>query len=444
MSALDKVQGFLEQKLAPIAGKIGEQRHISAMKNGLMATLPLTILGGFTLIVSTPPVNPAVIQPTNAFNKFLLAWKAWSVSNSFALNIPYNMTMGLLGLFTVMAVAYFLLQKYKMNVIGGVITAVVTFLCVAAPATAVNKETPGALYLSTGYLDAKGMFTGIIIAFLTVEITKFFMDKNIKIRLPEQVPPMVSAPFEALIPLVVNVLFFTTINNLLIGDFDMNIPQLVLKAFAPLVSASDSLPALLLIMFLVNILWFFGIHGGNVVNAVVVPFATINLAENADAIAKGLEPTHILSGGFITLWGNLGGSGAAIGLVVAMLIVAKSAHLRSVGRLGIIPDIFGISEPLVFSTPIILNPFILIPLIIVPLINTVIVYFALTLNIVGKTYISIPFTTPGPIQAFLATMDWKAPILWIMLMVMDVLIYIPFVKAYDKTLVESENQSIEA
>lgn len=438
MSALDKVQGFLEQKLAPIAGKIGEQRHISAMKNGLMATLPLTILGGFTLIVSTPPVNPAVIQPTNAFNKFLLAWKAWSVSNSFALNIPYNMTMGLLGLFTVMAVAYFLLQKYKMNVIGGVITAVVTFLCVAAPATAVNKETPAALYLSTGYLDAKGMFTGIIIAFLTVEITKFFMDKNIKIRLPEQVPPMVSAPFEALIPLIVNVLLFTTINNLLIGAFGMNMPQLVLKSFAPLVSASDSLPALLIIVFLINILWFFGIHGSNVVNAVVTPFATMNLAENADAIAKGLEPTHTLAGGFVITWANIGGSGAALGLVIAMLIVTKSAHLRSVGKLGIIPDMFNISEPLVFSTPLILNPFMLIPLIGAPIINVIIVYIAMTMNLVGKTYINLPFTTPGPIQAFLATMDWRAPILWAILVVIDVFIYIPFVKAYDKTLVESE------
>lgn len=440
MSILNKLQDSLQDKVAPIAGKLEEQRHISAIKNGLMATMPLTILGGFALIIASPPVDPKLIKPTNAFNKFLLAWKTWSVDNAFVLNTPYNMTMGLLGLFTVIAVAYFLLKKYKMNEISGVVTATLTFLSVASPAVVADKTKPAALFLSTDYLDAKGMFLGIIIALLSVEITKFMLDKNIKIRLPESVPPAVSAPFEALIPLIVNVILFSTINNVLIGATGKNMAQWILKAFAPLVSASDSLPALILIMFVLNFLWFFGIHGGNVVNAVITPFATMNLAVNAEAIAKGLPVPHILSGSIVTLFFNVGGSGAAFGLVIAMLLVAKSNHLRSVGKLGFIPDIFGISEPIVFSTPIILNPFLFIPLVVVPIINVIITYFALTLNLVGKVYVNMPFTTPGPIKAFLSTMDWKAVVLWFILLVIDVALYIPFVKAYDKTLVLQEKQ----
>jgi PTS system cellobiose-specific IIC component len=442
MSVMDKIQQVLQDKLAPVAGKIADQRHINAMKNGLMATTPLTILGGFALILATPPVDPKVIKPTNIFNKFLLAWKTWSVDNAFVLNTPYNLTMGLLGLFSVIAVAYFLLQKYKMNILSGVIIATLTFLAVVAPPIAADKAAPGVLYMSTTYLDAKGMFLGIIIALLTVEITKFLLDKNIKIKLPDSVPPAVSAPFEALIPLIVNVVVFSTANNLLIGATGKNMAQWILKAFAPLVAASDTLPAMLLVMFILNLLWFFGIHGGNVVNAVVTPFVTMNLAANAEAIAKGAELPYTFSGSIITLFFNVGGSGAAFGLVIAMLIVAKSSHLKSVGKLGFIPDIFGISEPVVFSTPTILNPFLLIPWIVIPLINVVITYFATALNLVGKIYVNIPWTTPGPIKAFLSTMDWRAVVLWFILLAIDIILYLPFVRAYDKSLVEQEQAEL--
>lgn len=440
MSKLGDLQEKMQEKMVPIATKIGEERHVSALKDGLMATLPLTILGGFALIIAQPPVDPKIVHPTNFFNKFLLAWKAWSVANAKVLLIPYNMTMGLLGLFTVIGVSYFLLKKYKMNEMQGIIIALLTFICVAAPSSAIDPKQPTALFMSTGYLDAKGMFSGMIIAFLTVEITRFLISKNIKIKLPKEVPPMVSAPFEALIPLIINVVLFVGLNQILISAFKLTIPQIALKVFSPLVSASDSLPALILIMLLTNILWFFGIHGGNVVNAVVVPFATMNLAANAAAVQAGKPLPHILSGGLTTLFFNIGGSGAALGMVIAMLIVGKSAHMKAVGKLGIIPDLFGISEPLVFSTPIILNPFLLIPMLVAPVINVIIYYFVTVAGLIGRVYVNVPFTTPGPIQAFLATMDWKAVILWFLLAVLDVIIYIPFVRAYDKSMMLEEKK----
>ena len=441
MSKLKKVQGYLEAHMAPVAGKIGEQRHIKAVTSGFMATAPLTILGGFALIIAQPPVSLNMTESSNFFLKILVMWKMWAVENASVLMTPYNMTMGLIGLYTSLVIAFFLLKSYEMDLIGGTLISGITFLTVAAPATAIDPSKPTSLFLSTGYLDAKGMFTGILVAVLTVEITRFLMEKNIKIKLPDSVPPMVTAPFEAIIPLIVNVVLFLSLNSILMNITGLNIPQAILKLFTPLVSASDSLPAVIITLTIINVLWFFGIHGGIVVKSVLGPFITMTIAANAAAVAAGLEPEYVFTGNFVQMFGNIGGAGGAFGMVMAILIVAKSTHLKSVGKLGFIPNIFGISEPLVFSTPMIMNPYLLIPMIIVPILNGTIAYLAISTGIVGNLYVNAPWTTPGVILAFISTMDWKASVLWILLATMSTIIYVPFVRAYDHALLLKEEGS---
>ncbi|AEE91775.1 PTS system, lactose/cellobiose family IIC subunit [Tepidanaerobacter acetatoxydans Re1] len=435
---LQKIQDILQAKVAPIAGAISSQRHISAVKDGLMFTVPLTILGGFALILAQPPVDPNIIKPVNFFYKFLLGWKEWATVNAQTLMIPYNMTIGLLGLFAVVAIAYNLASSYEMNPLSESISALLTFLAVVAPATIVDTNRPSALFISTDYLGAKGIFTAIIIALLTVEISRFLINKNIKIKMPSNVPPMVSAPFESLIPVVTNIILFLTINQAIINTTGMNIPQAIMTLLSPAIKAIDSLGAIILTSVLTNFLWFFGIHGGAVVQSVIQPFTALNFAENAQALAVGESMPHIFAGGFFNTFINIGGSGAALGLALAILIVAKSAQLKSVFKVAIIPVIFGISEPLVFGVPIIMNPYLFIPIVCAPIVNSVITYFVMSLNLVGKIYISFPFTTPGPIAAFLGTMDWKAVILWCILVIIDTIIYIPFVKLYDIDLQKRE------
>jgi len=435
---LQKVQSLLQSKVAPIASKIGSQRHVAAVKDGLMFTIPLTILGGFALILAQPPVDPKIVKATNIFNNFLLVWKEWATINAQILMIPYNMTIGLLGLFAVVAIAYSLAISYDMNPLSESISALLTFLVVVAPATVIDKSKPTALFLSTDYLGGKGIFTAIVIGLLTVEISRFLIKKNIKIKMPESVPPMVAAPFESLIPVIVNVLLFMIVNQIIIKLTGMNMPQAIMKLLAPAINGVDSIGAIILVALLTNILWFFGIHGGAVVHSVITPFITLNFAENAQAMALGKPLPHIFAGGFFNTFVNIGGSGAALGLAIAILIVAKSAQLKSVSKIGIIPVFFGISEPFVFGTPIIMNPYLFVPLLFVPIVNAVITYLATALNLVGKIYVSLPLTIPGPIAAFLGTMDWKAVILWLILIIIDIFAYMPFVKSYDNALLKKE------
>ncbi|RAK11720.1 PTS system cellobiose-specific IIC component [Halanaerobium saccharolyticum] len=437
MGFFEKMQGFVENKFAPIANKVSNQRHVTAIKKGLITTLPLTIIGGVALILAVPPVDTEIIQPTNFFNRFLLMWKSWATANNSMLMTPYNLSLGLLGLFVVIGVSYFLSEKYEINKISGVITSLFTFLVVAAPTQADNP----AGFISSNYLDAKGMFSGIIIAIITVEITKFLLEKNIKIKMPDEVPPMVAAPFEALIPIIVNVVVFMSLNSLVLSLLNMSIPEISLKIFEPIVIASNTLPGVLLVIIVINFLWFFGIHGGAVANSVIVPIITANVAANAEAVAQGAAMPYIFSGRFVNLFANLGGSGAALSLALAMIIVAKSSHLKSVSKVGLVPAFFGISEPLVFSTPMIMNPMIFFPMVFVPIINASITYFTMSTGLVGKIYVNVPFTTPGPFGSFLSTMDWRAAVLWFVLITIDVIIYMPFVKGYDKQMLEEEQVS---
>lgn len=437
-SLMNKISDFLQKKLIPIAAKVGEQRHLTALKKGLMSTISLTIIGGFALILAKPPVDPKIIKPTNLFNKMLLTWKAWSVANYQTLMTPYRLTLGLIAVFAVVAIAYNLAKYYKMNTLSASITSLLTFLVVSAPPTSVDPSNPRALFMSTKYLDAKGLFTAILIGLITVEITRFMDKKGIKIKMPESVPPTVSASFEALIPIIVNVILFMFINKICINFLDVNISQAIMNIFAPLVSSVDSLGGIILTTILINGLWLFGIHGGAIVNAIITPFLTMNILANADAVISGQQIPHVFTSGFRMFFVTIGGCGAAVGLVIAIMICAKSVHLKTVGKMGFIPSLFNISEPIIFGTPIVMNPLMALPVLIAPIVNAIIAYSAVTLNIIGKTYVVVPFTTPGPIGAFLTTMDWKAVVLWFLIVAIDVVIYFPFVKIYDKTLLEKE------
>lgn len=436
-------QDKIKDKLVPLAAQAGEEAHVDAMKAGLMAVTPLTILGGVALIVAQPPIDAKMVEGTNWFTAMLLAWKMWAVEHGVLLMLPYHMSMGVLALFTVIGVAYFMSRKYKMNELSAVITALLTFLCVTATVESVNKTAPGALYMNMTYLDAKGMFLGIIVAMGTIEITRLLDRKGIKITMPPSVPSMVAAPFEALISLFINVFFFMSLNEISLSLWDINLAQVTMKIFSPVVSASDSPFGILLIMFLLNGLWFFGIHGGATIGGVTMPFFMANFAENAQALANGQALPHILAGGYWIFFANFGGSGAALALIIAAYIVGKSAHMKSVVKIGFIPVLFNVSEPILFSLPMILNLFLFVPMVFIPMLNGLISYYAFSWDLVGRIYINAPMTTPGPIAAFLSTMDWRAVVLWFGLLVLSVILYIPFLRAYDKEMLKQESETSE-
>ncbi|NBI90029.1 PTS sugar transporter subunit IIC [Lachnospiraceae bacterium] len=297
--------------------------------------------------------------------------------------------------------------------------------------------------ISMGFLGGRGLFCAMFVSCLSVALTHFLMEKNIKISLPDSVPPNVSAPFEALIPLVANIIVFYLLNTvcrLLTGTI---IPEFIMNIFKPLLVASDSLGGMLIYAFLMNALWIVGINGGNIVNSVMGSVLLVNLAENAEAYAAGQEMTRVFCYSPNTSIINPGGSGAALALIIAALIVAKSDHLKSITKLGGPGTIFNISEPIVYGYPIVLNSFLFIPFVVAPLVNTTVFYLLMRAGLIGKMFINVPWVLPGPLQVFLATLDWKAFVVHILLIVLDVFMYLPFVKMYDNQLLKEQGIALE-
>lgn len=424
-----KLNQFLEDKLMPAAGAIANNRHLKAMRDGLMSTIPLTIVGGLVLIVSNPPVAKTA-QASNFFMKMMIQWRDWAAANANTINTPYRMTMALMAVFVALAVAYNLATSYKMNGLSAGVVSTVVFLIVSGPY--VDGK------ITATYLDAKGIFTAILIGLFTVEITRFLKSKNITIKMPDGVPPAVSSSFDALIPLIVNILVFFTISLVVQSATKMIVPQAMMKALAPAITAIDSAPAIFLVSILAQSFWFVGIHGASIVKTgVIQPFLDSNIAANAEAVVNNQAMPHIFTNPFWAYFIVLGGSGATLA-VTFMFLRSRSKQLKTLGKVAILPALFNINEPIIFGAPMILNPIMAIPFIFTQGINGVLAYYITQAGLVGKTFVNVPWTTPAPLGAFLASLDWRAGVLVLALAALDAVIYYPFFKMYEKSLVKQE------
>ncbi len=343
------------------------------------------------------------------------------------------MTMAIMALFVAFAIGYSLGKHYEEEygtdpLSSGVIAGVV-FLLVAAP----SEEG----MIPATYLDAKGLFTAMIVGLTTVEITKGLLKRGVTIKMPEGVPPAVSASFTALIPMVVNVLLFYAINLILIGTVGKNIPAAIMTALTPVLKGADTLWFMLIIVIIAHLLWFMGVHGAVLVDTIVAPIFTSNLMANAAAKVAGEAMPYVCSEPLWSFVSKLGGSGATLGLTLLMLR-SKSSQLKAVGKVGILPGLFNINEPILFGAPMVLNPILGIPLVLAPVVNTIIGYAAIKLGLLGRIYVLAPWSTPAAIGLSLSTMDWRGFVLVIFLIVIDMLIYYPFFKSYEKVLLEEE------
>lgn len=430
MGFKEKLKKFIQRT----AVFLDRQPHINSMKNGVLVTVPATIIGGIMMIIATPPVT-ADMQPTNFFFSFMLAWKDWATTNNEILMIPYHLTLGVISVYAVAAIAYYMAKKRNVNELSATVSAVMIFLMVAAPAK--NYNDLGTM-LSIAYLDGKGLFSAIIVGLLSVEVMNFLMKRNIKIRMPESVPPMVTAPFEALIPLFVNIILFYGGSLILESTTGYALPALIIAMMKPLIFAADSLPGVLFLVFLINLFWIFGINGGAVVNSVASAFVLANLSANAAAVEAGEAMQYINSGPFYNVFGNIGGFAATLGMVIMMLFVSKSSQLKSVSRIAIGPQLFNINEPVTYGMPLVMNPYLVVPILLVPSINVIIAYICTSIGLIGKIYINAPWTLPGPLLAFASTLDWRAVVLWFILLGLDMLLYLPFLKMYDRYLLKKE------
>lgn len=287
------------------------------------------------------------------------------------------------------------------------------------------------------------MFYAIIVAFFTVEVMRFFMKKNIKIKMPDSVPPNVTAPFEALIPAAVLTIFMIVANAICVSTSGGNLCALIFTILKPLMYASSSLPAVMLLSILLSLFWFFGIHGNNMIGGVLTPITTANIALNAQFYITGEGAPAPLSGAFLTIFGNWMSYPA---MMVCFFLVARSATLKSIRKVALVPDIFNINEPLTFGVPIVMNVTVALPIMIVNVITCTIAYLVMSSGLVNSIHIVLPFTVPGVFNLFLSTGgDVRTFVLWAALFAMDIVLLMPFIKIYDKQLLMEENngESIE-
>ncbi|EPD77865.1 MULTISPECIES: PTS sugar transporter subunit IIC [Atopobiaceae] len=433
----------LEKMLLPLAEAIGKNKYLVALRDGFLVLTPLLIAGSIFLLIANFPI-PAW---TEWLSSVVINQSTGETLEAFV-SKPSSATFSIMAIFAVIGIAYSFAREMKTDKIFAAATAVMSWFLLMPywvnGSALINGEKtavtiPG---ISTGWVGAKGIFIGIICAFVSVHIYKWVEDRGWTIKMPPGVPPTVVKSFSALIPACVVMIVFFSI-NLVLGLAQTDAFTIVYKFLqTPLLNLGDTLGAMVVAYIFLHLFWFFGINGGSVVGAVFNPILQTLSAENVAFFTTGAGSPHIICQQFQDLFATFGGCGSTLSLVIAMFMVCKSERIKKLSKLALVPGIFGINEPIVFGLPLVLNPAMLIPFMLVPTLNIVISYACMSLGLVPVcSGINIPWTMPVIISGFLAT-NWAGALLQALLLVMGVFIYIPFIKAMDNEYLKEERESV--
>lgn len=417
----------LEKKVVPVANKLGQQRHMAAIRKGIISTLPLTIVGSFFTILSNMPI-PAVAH-------FLAPYQE-------ILDIPFRFTVGILSLYATFGIAYSLAQYYKLDPLTNGIIGVMAFLVATAKPLHVLKPqgiVEAGLYLNIANLSASSLFAAIVTALVSVEIVHYFTKHNITIKMPDGVPPEVANSFAGLFPAAVVLILFWLVRHLL----GFNIATFLSSLLMPLkgILAGNSLGGGILTILFITIFWTLGIHGTAIMDPIIRPFWEMAIAKNMTEFQAGTNVHHlstIFTEQFLQWFVWIGGAGGTLALVILFLF-SKSNYLKELGRLALLPGLFNINEPVMFGAPIVLNPILAIPFIIAPIVTAVIAYFATISGLVPMMMARLPFSFPAPIAALMSTnWSWQALVLSLVNFMVDLVIYYPFFKVFEYQQLQRE------
>ena len=427
----NKFVSFLERKVMPTANKIGSQRHLLAIRNGVIATLPLTIIGSFFVIFLNIPI-PGYEELIEDFKPIL--------------DIPFRFTVGIMGLYVAFGVAYSLSSHYKMDQLSSGLLSVLAFLLTSVKPVQVEGSVDGVIeagkYMNIVDISAESLFGAIITSILTVEIIRFFLDRDIRIKLPESVPENVSNSFSALIPATFIILLFWVVRHVIGFNLNSTITWIIspLKDFL----VGNSLLGGMLTVFLILMFWVLGIHGPGIMAPLTRPLWDASIIENMEVFAKtgnAYELPTIFTEQFLQWFIWIGGSGTTLPLVI-LFILSKAKFLKELGKLSLIPGLFNINEPIIFGAPIVMNPILSIPFIVAPLVNLTISYITLKLGLIPMMMAKLPMTVPAPIGAIMST-DWSitAGVLVFVNFFVGLVIYYPFVKMFEKQHLKMEEEN---
>lgn len=432
------------ERLNMIAYKVNSLKYIIAIKNAFSMLLPVIITGAFATLFSN-----MVFDPVNGLAQFgPLSWLA--ALKPVAQSINYA-TLNMLTIGAVFLIGVEVAHQNKITGHFPGLLAVIAYIATIPNAIEIlfnEQAVPVTNVISSDYTGTRGLFLGMFIAIASIELFSWLSRQSrLQISMPDTVPTNVSRSFNALIPTILTVTLIATGAFLVFLATGLTLYQIIYTTIqAPLESVVQGLPGVLLLMFVAQVFWVIGIHGNQMIKPVREPILLAAIAANTEAFEAGREIPNIINMPFWDIYMSMGGSGVTIGLLLAIFIVSKRADFKQIGKLSIGPGIFNINEPLIFGLPIMMNPIMAIPFIITPLITGTIGYFLTAVGFAGKAVVMIPWTTPPLISAYLATAgSWGAVLTQLLCIVVATVIYLPFVKASNKSVViEKETQDEEA
>lgn len=433
---MSKFMTFLDSTLTPIAAKIGGNRYLKAISSGFIAVMSATIVGSmFTLLANLP----------------IKAWTDWLATSGFGkiLNLPSQATIDLIAVYAVFFIAYSLAREYELDGAGAGLSALVSFFLLTGrtsyfTSAAVDAKTDMAY--SVSFLGSRGLFTAIIVGLIGARIFIWVVNRGWVIKLPDSVPPNVGNSFNALIPSAFVITIFLVVAGLMTltsyGNFNVMIFTIIQENLMRFMG--NNLFSWLFFNLMTSLLWFFGLHGGNIVGAITNPVYTPLSLENFAAFEAGLDLPYIFTGMSFTKTFTAGGVGSMFGLAIVMVIFAKSKQFKVLGKLSLPTTLFFINEPLLFGIPVVLNPLFFIPLMLTTALLGTLTYFVMSLGIIpAAAGLQIPWTTPPVLHGFLQGGYVLA--IWEALMVLaSAIIWYPFFKLADKkALIEEQAIEIE-
>ena len=425
------MKGIIKQieKGKPFFEKISRNIYLGAIRDGFLTAMPVILFASIFILVAALP---------EVFNY------TWPESVSTWLWKVYNYSMGVVGLLVSATTARSLSESMnrkmpKNKVISSTATmlaAIVGFLILS-----VTQIDGG---ISTEYLGTKGLLASFVSAFITVNVYKFCVLKNITIKMPKEVPGTISQTFKDIFPFAFSVLALVIIDLIVRNTLNVSFAEALVTLLSPLFTAADGYLGICIIWGMMALFWFVGIHGPSIVEPAIAAIIYANVEANLQLYNAGEQASNVLTVGLGNFVGTMGGTGATLVVPFIFLLFAKSKQLKSVGKASFIPVSFAVNEPLLFAAPIILNPYFFIPFLLTPMINVCIFKFFVDVIGMNSFIYVLPWATPAPLGLIFGTgLSLWALVLAIVLIVVDFLIYLPFCKVYDNELLAQEAKNKE-
>lgn len=430
---MKKLIDLIEKSMAPIAKKISKNPWVKAIQNAFFAVVPVTLIGSICLLLGNPVIDSSTLD-VGILKSFIQAWESLAKTLYLPLETIRSFTIGSLSLYIVFGIGYNLGKSYKLNQQLTSIIALISFFV----SSCLSLDGPTAI----SYTDSSGLFTGIVVAIASVELARFLIEHKIgTINIGKYgVPDVLAASFNSMIPLAIVSIVFVAIGIGSLTLLGTPLPGVMSIIFAPLMNAVDNIWFVMIYWLFTALLWWAGVHDATLY-APISGFICMALLANQDAYAAGTSLNalpYVFTDNFWWWYLNYG-----ILPLCIMCLTSKSEQIKSIGKIAIIPSIFNVSEPILFGLPIMFNTTLLIPWCICPVLNSAIAFILTKTGLINGLIFTCSQFIPYPILMFIQSIDIKASLLSIVLLVIDAFIWYPFFKAFEKQKLDDELANIK-